>query len=117
MTTKRLRSLSAFIALLTTALASAQQQLPAPLAGPPANDVPVAVQILRWHMLDNDVSSLAFRSMDTLFTTRTVAHGGPVWTLPHDDHPLNVSYSWQGKSYTAQQFFDRTYTVCCPPCR
>jgi CubicO group peptidase (beta-lactamase class C family) len=87
-----------------------QQVLPPPLAGSPASDVPVAVQILRWHMLDNDVSSLTFRSMDTLFTTRTVARGGPVWTLPRNDHALDVDYSWQGQHYTAQQFLERTYT-------
>jgi CubicO group peptidase (beta-lactamase class C family) len=68
------------------------------------------VQILRWHMLDNDVSSLAFRSMDTLFTTRTVPRSGPVWVLPHDDHALDVSYRWQDQRYTAQQFLERTYT-------
>jgi CubicO group peptidase (beta-lactamase class C family) len=91
-------------------LVLAQQQLPAPLAGPPASDVPIAVQILRWHMLDNDVSSLAFRSMDTLFTTRTVPRSGAVWTLPRADHALDVNYAWQGKNYTAQQFLERTYT-------
>ncbi|HTV78610.1 MAG TPA: serine hydrolase [Steroidobacteraceae bacterium] len=88
----------------------AQQVLPAPLAGGPPSDVPVAVQILRWHMLDNDVSSLMFRSMDTLFTTRTVARGGPVWILPHDDQPLVVDYSVRGQHYSAQQFLERTYT-------
>jgi CubicO group peptidase (beta-lactamase class C family) len=92
------------------ALVLAQQVLPGPLAGAPSSDVPVAVQILRWHMLDNEVSSLAFRSMDTLFTTRTVARGGPVWVLPQDNQTLDVSYSWQGQRYTAQQFLERTYT-------
>ena len=91
-------------------LALAQQQLPAPLAGGPPSDVPVAVQILRWHMLDNDVSSLAFRSMDTLFTTRTVPRSGPVWTLPHADHALDFDYGWQGQRYTPAQFLERTYT-------
>lgn len=82
--------------------------LPAPLAGGPASDVPVAVQILRWHMLDN-VSSLMFRSMDTLFTTRTVPRSGAVWEIPHDDRLLQVDYSWQGRHYTAE-FLERTYT-------
>jgi CubicO group peptidase (beta-lactamase class C family) len=103
-----------FAALLGFAVAPAvglaQQVLPAPLAGSPSSDVPVAVQILRWHMLDNDVSSLTFRSMDTLFTTRTVARGGPIWMLPRHDQPLDVSYSWQGQHYTGQQFLERTYT-------
>jgi hypothetical protein len=102
------------VALLGFAMAPvmglAQQVLPAPLAGGSSSDVPVAVQILRWHMLDNDVSSLTFRSMDTLFTTRMVARSGPVWILPHDDHTLDVGYNWQGQHYTAQQFLERTYT-------
>ncbi len=103
-----------FIALLTCITAPAagfsQQVLPAPLASAPASEVPVAVQILRWHMLDNDLSSLAFRSMDTLFTTRTVPRGGAVWKLPQANQPLDISYSWQGQRYTAQQFLERTYT-------
>ncbi len=88
----------------------AQQVLPGPLAGGPPSEVPNAVQILRWHMLDNDVSSLTFRSMDTLFTTRTVARSGPVWVLPHVDQPLQVGYSWKGQNYSTQQFLERTYT-------
>ena len=106
--TVRLAALLA--AALAPVIAPAQQVLPAPLAGGPPSDVPVAVQILRWHMLDNDVSSLMFRSMDTLFTTRTVARSGPVWVLPHADHPLQIDYTWQGQHYTAPQFFERTYT-------
>lgn len=88
----------------------AQQVLPAPLRGGAPSQVPIAVQILRWHMLDNNVSSLMFRSMDRLFTTRTVARSGPIWQLPQDSHPLDVGYSWKGQRYTAQQFLDRTYT-------
>lgn len=88
----------------------AQQQLPAPLQVEPETDVPVAVQILRWRMLDNDVSSLMFRSMDSLFTTRTVARGGPVWTLPRSDHVLDFAYTWQGESLPAEAFPERTFT-------
>ena len=87
-----------------------QQELPPPLRGGPPSDVPVAVQILRWHMLDSDVSSLMFRSMDTLFTTRTVARSGPVWALPRADRPLSLSYLWQGQTLAAEQFLERTYT-------
>jgi CubicO group peptidase (beta-lactamase class C family) len=97
-------------AAFASCAAFAQQELPAPLSGGPASDVPVAVQILRWHMLDNDVSSLMFRSMDTLFTTRTVARSGPVWQLPRADRPLSFSYSWQGQTRAAGEFLERTYT-------
>jgi len=88
----------------------AQQVLPAPLLQGTQSQVPVAVQILRWHMLDGDVNALTFRSMDTLFTTRSVARSGDVWQLPRNDHPLDLTYSFQGKRYSAEEFLDRTYT-------
>ena len=108
---RRARWIAGLLGLsLAPVLGIAQQVLPGPLVGGASSDVPVAVQILRWHMLDTDVSSLAFRSMDTLFTTRSVARSGAVWTLPHEEHALDVGYRWQGKDYTAQQFLERTYT-------
>jgi hypothetical protein len=61
-------------------------------------------------MLANDVSALAFRSMDSLFTTRTVARSGSVWVLPHSDHLLDLTYPWQGATLPAGQFLERTYT-------
>ena len=110
MSSIRMRVFAAVTGMSLAASVSAQQVLPAPLASGPASEVPVAVQILRWHMLDDDVSSLAFRSMDTLFTPRTVPRGGTVWPLPRDDRSLDVVYSFGGQRYTAQQFLDRTYT-------
>lgn len=83
-------------AALTAFAVAGQQELPPPLRGGPPSDVPVAVQILRWRMLDSDVSSLMFRSMDTLFTTRTVARSGPSWVLPRADRPLAFSSSAWG---------------------
>jgi CubicO group peptidase (beta-lactamase class C family) len=100
-----------FVAAAFLALpAQAQQELPEPLRIDPPSEVPVAVQILRWQMLDNNVSSLMFRSMDTLFTTRTVARSGPVWNLPHEDHALDFSYRWNGADLAATDFLERTYT-------
>jgi CubicO group peptidase (beta-lactamase class C family) len=95
---------------VATPLAIAQQALPGPLAGGPPSDVPIAVQIARWHMNDGDLASFTFRSMDRLFTTRTVARSGAVWMLPHADHPLDVSYSFQGKRFSSGEFLERTYT-------
>ncbi|MGD8809896.1 MAG: serine hydrolase [Gammaproteobacteria bacterium] len=88
----------------------AQQELPPPLAIEPPSDVPVAVQILRWEMLESDVNSLMFRSMEEIFTTRTVARAGPVWNLPRNDQPLDFSYSWQGETRQATDVLERTYT-------
>ncbi len=101
---------AAAVALLLPSSLPAQQQLPAPLAGGPPTDVPVAVQVLRWHMLDSEVNALTFRSMDNLFTTRTVSRSGPVWRLPRRDAPLSFSYTWKGSALPAEQFLERTYT-------
>ena len=108
----------------TTALAAlvlqpvslpAQQVLPAPLqaaaaSGLPASDVPVAVQIVRWHMNDGDLNALSFRSMDQIFTTRSVPRSGPVWRLPKSERALDFTYAWQGRNIAAEDFLERTYT-------
>lgn len=105
-----LRLCAALAAALSSAGLGAQQTLPEPLHGGPPSDVPVAVQVLRWHMLDDGVSSLTFRSMDRLFTTRTVARSGRTWRLPREDHALDFSYEWQGETRPAEDFLERTYT-------
>jgi len=94
---------------LVAANLNAQQVLPPPLQNHPS-EVPVAVQILRWHMLDDNVNALAFREMDQLFTTRTVARSGPVWELPRHDQDLDFTYTWNGETYSAEEFLERTYT-------
>jgi len=95
---------------LVPAPAFAQQALPPQLTAGPPSEVPVAIQQLRWSMLDADVNSLTFRSMDSLFTTRSVPRAGQVWRLERADHPLDFTYQYQGQSYTPEQFLDRTYT-------
>ncbi|MGV3592924.1 MAG: serine hydrolase domain-containing protein [Gammaproteobacteria bacterium] len=98
------------VTALLTGSVQAQQQLPEPLRIELPSDVPVAVQILRWQMLDNSVSALMFRSMDELFTTRTVARSGALWELPRNDHALKFTYEWNGESHSAHDFLERTYT-------
>lgn len=90
--------------------AGAGQTLPAPLRDGPPTNVPIAVQILRWHVLDGDIDSLTFRAMDSLFPTRTVARGGPVWNLPRNDQDPDFTYDWQGQTLSAADFLERTYT-------
>ena len=96
--------------LLAAPAVLAQQQLPQVLRDGPPSEVPVAVQLLRWHMLDNEVSALTFRSMDTLFTTRSVGRAGPVWHLPRNEQALDFTYPWQDKAIPATDFLERTYT-------
>jgi CubicO group peptidase (beta-lactamase class C family) len=95
---------------LLLSLSNAQQELPPPLRIDPPSHVPVAVQILRWEMLEGGVNSLTFRSMDALFDTRTVARAGPVWRLPRRDQALDFTYEWQGQTLSAEDFLERTYT-------
>jgi len=71
LTSKPIRLMAAISLAAMPLAAAAQQALPPPLAAGPRSDVPVAVQVLRWSMLDPNVNALTFRSMDTLFTTRT----------------------------------------------
>lgn len=101
---------TALAAVCMTVSADAQQQLPKELLEGPASDVPVATQVLRWHMLDQDVNALTFRNMDQLFTTRTVAHSGAPSLLPRADHEMDFSYQFGGKTYAASDFLERTYT-------
>jgi len=109
--TSRFRAISlalVFGAALAAPLAA--QQLPPVLAQGPRSDVPVAIQIARWSMLDANINALTFGNMDQLFTTRTVAHAGPAWPLPRADHALDFTYDYKGARYTPEQFLDRTYT-------
>jgi CubicO group peptidase (beta-lactamase class C family) len=65
---------------------------------------------MRWRMNDADVNAFAFRNMDQLFTTRTVAHSGAPWRFPKVERPMDFTYSFGGKTWTAEQALERTYT-------
>ncbi|MCO4784508.1 MAG: serine hydrolase [Marinomonas atlantica] len=103
------------VSLLPCALASTQS-IAANIVDPlvanvgPESDVPAAVQTLRWHMLDRDVNSLSFRSMDTLFDTRQVARAGDISKLVKSEQPMDLTYEYNGETYSADEFLDRTYT-------
>lgn len=108
---RRLLAVTASAAVaLTPGAALAEAELPAVLAAGKPSEVPTAVQLLRWRMNDAEINSLAFRNMDSLFTTRSVPRSGAVWRLERDDHPLDFRYTYDGQSYTPDQFLDRTYT-------
>jgi CubicO group peptidase (beta-lactamase class C family) len=95
---------------MLASVAHAQQALPPPLAIDPPSQVPVALQMLRWEMLESEVSSLTFRSMNVLFETRTVPRAGAVWHLPRRDQALDFTYEWEGRAVSADDFLERTYT-------
>lgn len=85
-----------YLILLCAVFSGPVLAYPAPEADPdlPASTVPPAVQQLRRDMLDPGINVLTFRSMDRIFTTRTVARSGPVWELPRADHELNLTYQY-----------------------
>lgn len=98
------------VVMLNITTAGAQQRLPDEIAKGQPSDVPIATQILRWHMNDGDVNAFAFRNMDELFTIRTVPHSGAAWVLPREDHKLDFSYEFNGKTFIAEDFLERSYT-------
>lgn len=106
----RKSALAAVTLALSAGPAGAQQVLPSQLAEGAKSEVPVAVQLLRWSMLDGNVNALMFRNMRTLFTTRTVPRSGPVWQLPKEDHELNFTYEVDGKVHPALDVLENTYT-------
>lgn len=107
---KFLAATAAASLLLAPGVALAQTELPEVLTEGAPSEVPNAVQLLRWRMNDADINSLMFRNMDSLFTTRSVPRAGAVWRLDRVDHPLDFTYTYDGRSYTPEQFLDRTYT-------
>lgn len=97
---------------LALGVAAVASGYPAPPPEPslPPSVVPPAIQQLRRAMLDPEMNALTFRSMDRLFTTRTVARSGPVWQLPRSDRPLDFTYRFDGVEYTPADFLERSYT-------
>ena len=77
---------------------------------PAASQVQPALQEARRHMLDADINTLMFHSMDTLFDTRTVGRSGPVWAIPRSDHALDFTYRFEGAEHSTDEFLERTFT-------
>lgn len=101
---------ASIVSILAADPAEAGPTLAPPLQAGEPSSVPVTVQNLRWAMLNPDINSLTFRSMDRLFTTRTVAHAGSPSPLPQADHALDFSYSFGGQTFSAAEGLERTYT-------
>ena len=65
---------------------------------------------VRRHMLDANLVALTFRTMDQIFPTRVVDTTTPVWVLPSRQAKLDFAYEYAGKTYSAEEVLDRTYT-------
>lgn len=72
--------------------------------------VPETVRELRRHMNDADVSSLTFRTIDTIMNTRTVHRSGPVWKFDRQSADLDFTYSYEGVVRPANDALTRTFT-------
>lgn len=88
--------LALLAALLTAALSQAA--------------VPPALQEIRRHILDASVNALTFHAMDQIFDTRRVENAAPLWSLPAAPHALSFSYVHGGKSYSAEDALETTFT-------
>ena len=74
------------------------------------SEVPPALQSVRRHMLDADVNALTFHNMEQIFDTRRVDNQGPVLSLPASPRDMSFTYVHAGKTYTAEEALERTYT-------
>jgi CubicO group peptidase (beta-lactamase class C family) len=61
-------------------------------------------------MLDASVNAFTFHNMDQIFNTRRVDNAGPVWSLPSTPKEMDFTYVYAGKSHTAQEALERTFT-------
>lgn len=69
-----------------------------------------AVREYRMRMFDPGITTLANRTSELMFDTRTVPAGGKVWKLPTAPKPLNFTYSAGGETLQARDFAERTFT-------
>lgn len=75
-----------------------------------ANDPTPAIQELRRHFTDASINVLTFHSIDSIFNTALVKTRPTPSILVRDEHPLDFTYTFDGKSYQADDVLERTYT-------
>ena len=73
-------------------------------------DVSPAVREYRLRMFDPAVSTLANRSIELMFDTRTVRAGSRPWKLPVSSRQLDFQYEAAGVKVPASTFAERTFT-------
>ena len=75
-----------------------------------AAEVSPAVREYRLHMFDPPISTLANRSIELMFDTRTVAAGRQPRKLPVALRSLDFQYQVDGARHAATEFAERTFT-------
>ena len=78
--------------------------------GSASADPPPALLELRRHLVDGDINTLTFRSIDQMFETRRVDTAGKASALAEAPRALDFSYEFEGKSIAAADFAERTFT-------
>lgn len=74
-----------------------------------ADPSPAMIQ-LRRHLVDGDINTLTFRSIDQMFDTRRVDTAGKASALPESPTQLDFTYAFEGKLIPAADFAARTFT-------
>jgi primary-amine oxidase len=89
--------------------------LPALLAGlllahaASAQPSPALIEARR-HMLNAEINTLTFRSMEQLYDTLRVSSEGQPWRLDEQPAPLDFTYAFGGETRPAETVLERTYT-------
>ncbi len=65
---------------------------------------------LRRHLLDADINTLTFRSIDAMFEVIRVPTSGQPSVLKEHPAALDFTYTFEGHQIAAQEFLERTYT-------
>ncbi|MEO6378808.1 MAG: serine hydrolase [Caulobacteraceae bacterium] len=100
-----IRTVTRFVLAGATLLAASAASFSQGMAQPSP-----AVREYRMHMFDPPVTTLANRTAELMFDTRTVAAGAHPSPLPASLKPLAFDYNFEGKSLPAAAFAERTMT-------
>ncbi len=93
MTLSRTAAFAAVFFVAATSLATAAEALPPPNG------------IAFWTPAQQRVG---YRAMEKIFHTNTVRHGGTVFPLTYAAEPLTLTYDYQGKPWTLDDYIQRT---------
>ncbi len=97
------------LALALTALA-ASASASASAAPDIQSDVPTAVQQARRHVLDGDINTLTFRSIDRMFSTRQVGRSDAPRKFERAESAIDLRYNFNGQSIGFDDGLERTRT-------
>lgn len=88
--------------VLTASAASASSDI--------QSDVPPALQEVRRHVLDGDINTLTFRSIDRMFSTRQVSKSDEARKFERAETDIDLSYKVSGQTIGFEEGLERTRT-------